>query len=276
MAKAAPAKVKQEIEELRDKVHYHDYRYHVLDDPEISDAAYDRLMNRLKELEAAHPELVTPDSPTVRVGGPPREGFSTVRHARPMLSLDNAFSYDALRDWDRRVREGSGREKIEYITEHKFDGLSISLQYENGVLVRGATRGDGMTGEDVTPNVKTIRSIPLRAEAGVLKKIKLPVKFEVRGEVVMTRKSFEMLNQQQERSGGKIFMNPRSAAAGAVRVLDPAITASRRLDFFAYYVLVDGKVSFAKHSESLQALKQLHFRASDDWQLCAGIEAGIG
>jgi DNA ligase (NAD+) len=275
MAKAAPAAVKKEIEELRKKLRYHEYRYYVLDDPEISDAAYDRLMNQLKELETAYPELVTPDSPTVRVGGAPRMGFSTVRHARPMLSLDNAFSYDALRDWDRRVREGSGHEKIEYIAEHKFDGLSISLQYEDGVLVRGATRGDGTTGEEVTPNVKTIRSIPLRVDAGLLKKIKLPANFEVRGEVVMTRKSFEMLNQQQERSGGKIFMNPRSAAAGAVRVLDPAITASRRLDFFAYYLLVDGKVPFAKHSESLQALKQLHFRASDDWKLCAGIEAVI-
>jgi DNA ligase (NAD+) len=275
MAKAAPASVKKEIEELREKLRYHEYRYYVLDDPEISDAAYDRMMNRLKELEAAHPELVTPDSPTVRVGGAPRDGFQKVQHVRPMLSLDNAFSYDALRDWDRRVREGSGQEKIEYIAEHKFDGLSISLQYDGGVLVRGATRGDGTTGEDVTPNVKTIRSIPLRVDAGVLKKIKLPANFEVRGEVVMTRKSFEALNRQQESSGGKIFMNPRSAAAGAVRVLDPAITASRRLDFFAYYLLVDGKVPFAKHSESLQALKQLHFRASDDWKLCAGIEAVI-
>src|SRR5216684_1954397 len=273
MAKAAPAAVKKEIEALREKLRYHEYRYYVLDDPEISDAAYDRLMNRLKELEEAHPELVTPDSLTVRVGGAPREGFSTVRHARPMLSLDNAFSHDALRDWDRRVREGSGQEKIEYIAEHKFDGLSISLQYEDGVLVRGATRGDGTTGEDVTPNVKTIRTIPLRVDAGVLKKIKLAANFEVRGEVMMTRKSFEMLNQHQERSGGKIFMNPRSAAAGAVRVLDPAITAARRLDFFAYYLLVDGKVPFAKHSESLQGLKQLRFRASDDWKLCAGIEA---
>src|SRR5258707_3354792 len=275
MAKAAAAGLKNDIEQLREKLRYHEYRYYVLDDPEISDAAFDRMMDRLKELEAAHPELIKPDSPSQRVGGAAGEGFSPVRHARAMLSLDNAFSYDALRDWDRRVREGSGHEKIEYIAEHKFDGLSISLQYEDGVLLRGATRGDGMTGEDVTPNVKTIRSIPLRAEAGVLKKIKLPVKFEVRGEVVMTRKSFEMLNQQQERSGGKIFMNPRSAAAGAVRVLDPAITASRRLDFFAYYLLVEGKVPFAKHSESLQALKQLHFRASDDWKLCAGIEAVI-
>jgi DNA ligase (NAD+) len=275
MAKAAPANVKKEIEELREKLRYHEYRYYVLDEPEISDAAYDRLMNRLKGLEAAHPELVTPDSPTVRVGGAPREGFQTVRHARPMLSLDNAFSYDALRDWDRRVREGSGKEKIEYIAEHKFDGLSISLQYEDGVLTRGVTRGDGTTGEDVTPNVKTIRSIPLRVEAVVLKKTKLPADFEVRGEVMMTRKAFEALNRQQEQIGGKIFVNPRNSAAGAVRVLDPAITASRRLDFFAYYLLVDGKAPFAKHSESLQALKQLRFRASDDWKLCSGIDAVI-
>ena len=275
MAKAAPANVKKEIEELREKLRYHEYRYYVLDDPEISDVAYDRMMNRLRELEAAHPELVTPDSPTVRVGGAPREGFSTVRHARPMLSLDNAFSYEALRDWDRRVRQGSGQEKIEYIAEHKFDGLSISLQYKEGVLVRGVTRGDGMTGEDVTPNVKTIRSIPLRADAATLKKVKLPADFEVRGEVMMTKKAFEALNRQQEQIGGKIFVNARNSAAGAVRVLDPSITAARRLDFFAYYLLLDGKAPFAKHSESLQALKQLRFRASDDWKLCAGIEAVI-
>src|SRR5882724_470403 len=275
MAKAAPAAVKKEIENLREKLRHHEYLYYVVDDPEISDAAYDRMMNRLRELEEAYPELVTPDSPTVRVGGAPRDGFSTVRHARPMLSLDNAFSFDALREWDRRVREGSGQEKIEYIAEHKFDGLSISLQYENGMLARGVTRGDGTTGEDVTPNVKTIRSIPLRVDAAALKKIKLRADFEVRGEVMMTRKAFEALNRQQEQIGGKIFVNPRNSAAGAVRVLDPAITAARRLDFFAYYLLVDGKVPFAKHSESLQALKQLRFRASDDWKLCAGIEAVV-
>jgi DNA ligase (NAD+) len=275
MAKAAPAAVKKEIENLREKLRHHEYQYYVLDEPEISDAAYDRMMNRLKEMEAGHPKLVTPDSPTVRVGGAPREGFSTVRHARPMLSLDNAFSYDALREWDRRVREGSGQEKIEYIAEHKFDGLSVSLQYEDGVLARGVTRGDGTTGEDVTPNVKTIRSIPLRVDAAALKKIKLRADFEVRGEVMMTRKAFEALNRQQEQIGGKIFVNPRNSAAGAVRVLDPAITAARRLDFFAYYLLVDGKVPFAKHSESLEALKQLRFRASDDWKLCLGIEAVI-
>src|SRR5271156_5822511 len=275
MAKAAPAAVKKEIADLREKLRYHEYRYYVLDEPEISDAAYDRFMNRLKELEATYPELVTPDSPTVRVGGAPREGFQTVRHARAMLSLDNAFSYDALREWDRRVREGSGQEKIEYIAEHKFDGLSISLQYEDGVLVRGVTRGDGTTGEEVTPNVKTIRSIPLRVDAALLKKVKLHRSFEVRGEVMMTRKSFEALNRQQEETGGKIFVNPRNAAAGAVRVLNPAITAQRNLDFFSYYLFVDGKEPFGKHSESLLALKEMRFRASDDWKLCDGIDAVI-
>ena len=275
MAKAAPASIKKEIEALREKLRHHEYRYYVLDDPEISDAAYDKLMERLKGLEAAHPELVRPDSPTVRVGGAPRAGFQTVRHARAMLSLDNAFSYDGLRDFDRRVREGSGKEKIEYIAEHKFDGLSISLQYADGVLVRGVTRGDGTTGEDVTPNVKTIRSIPLQVDTAVLKKAKLPSDFEVRGEVLMTRRAFEALNRQQEQSGGKIFVNARNSAAGAVRVLDPSITAARRLDFFAYYLFVDGKVPFPKHSDSLAALKQLHFRASDDWKLCSGIDAVI-
>jgi DNA ligase (NAD+) len=274
MAKAK-GKVKKEAEKLREEIRRHEYLYHVMDEPEISDAAFDKLMNRLKELEAEHPELKTPDSPTVRVGGPPREGFTTVRHARPMLSLDNAFSFDALKDWDRRVREVTGRLVNEYIAEHKFDGLSISLQYEDGLLVRGVTRGDGSTGEDVTPNVKTIRSIPLRVDATILKKVKLAKSFEVRGEIMMTRKSFEALNRQQEEIGGKIFVNPRNAAAGAVRVLDPAITAQRKLDFFAYYLYVDGKVPFAKHSNSLLALKQIQFRASDDWKLCDGIDAVI-
>jgi len=274
MAKAN-GKVKKEAEELREKIRRHEYLYYVADEPEISDAAFDKLMKRLKELEAEHPDLVTPDSPTVRVGGVPREGFTTVKHARPMLSLDNAFGYDALHDWDRRVREGTGRLVNEYIAEHKFDGLSISLQYEDGVLVRGVTRGDGTTGEDVTPNVKTIRSIPLRVDAATLKKVNLAKSFEVRGEIMMTRKSFEALNRQQEETGGKIFVNPRNAAAGAVRVLDPSVTAQRKLDFFAYYLYVDGQVPFGKHSDSLQALKQMRFRASDDWKLCDGIDAVI-
>ena len=275
MAKAAPSSVKKEVEQLRDKLRHHEYQYYVLDQPEISDAAYDGLMQRLQALEAAHPELVTPDSPTVRVGGTPREGFQTVRHARAMLSLDNAFSFDALRDFDRRVREGSGSEKIEYIAEHKFDGLSISLQYEGGKLVRGVTRGDGTTGEEVTPNVKTIRSIPLQVDPAVLKKAKLSSDFEVRGEVLMTRKAFEALNRQQEQIGGKLYMNARNSAAGSVRVLDPSITAARKLDFFAYYLFVDGKVPLPKHSDVLSVLKQLRFRASDDWKLCNGIEAVV-
>src|SRR5882724_4112661 len=275
MAKTSIPALRKEAEELREKIRRHEYLYYVEDAPEISDAGFDRLMNRLKELEAGHPELATPDSPTVRVGGTPREGFTTVRHARPMLSLDNAFSYDALRDWDRRVREGTGREDIEYIAEHKFDGLSISLQYEHGVLARGVTRGDGTTGEDVTPNVKTVRSIPLRLDDAAVKKLKLPKSFEVRGEILMTRKAFEALNRQQEEAGGKIFVNARNSAAGSLRVLDPAITRQRKLDFFAYYLYVDGKAPFAKHADSLEALKKLHFRASDDWKCCNGIEAVV-
>jgi DNA ligase (NAD+) len=271
MARPATAS-KKEVEDLREKLRYHEYRYYVADDPEISDAAYDRLMEKLKALEAAHPELVTPDSPSVRVGGAPREGFQAVQHARPMLSLDNAFSYEALGEFDRRVRESSGQEKIEYIAEHKFDGLSISLQYQAGALVRALTRGDGRTGEEVTPNVKTIRSVPLRVDPAVLKKIKLSPNFEVRGEIVMPKKAFAELNRQQELSGGKIFANPRNAAAGGVRVLDSSITASRRLEFFAYYLLVDGRSPFNKLSDSLKALKELHFRASSDWKLCDGIE----
>jgi DNA ligase (NAD+) len=280
MAKATGAiritsAVRKELEELREKIRQHEYLYYVADEPVISDAAFDRLMNRLKEIEAQHPELITGDSPSVRVGGTPREGFTTVQHVRRMLSLDNAFSGDALRDFDRRVREGIGQEKIGYIAEHKFDGLSISLQYEDGVLVRGVTRGDGTTGEDVTPNVKTIRSIPLRMDKNILKNVKLPTDFEVRGEVMMTRKAFEALNRHQEEVGGKIFVNARNSAAGAVRVLDPSITAHRKLDFFAYYLFVEGKVPFAKHSTSLEALKELRFRASDDWKLCTGIEEVI-
>jgi DNA ligase (NAD+) len=258
----------KEIERLRDEIRRHEYSYYVADDPEISDAAFDRLMNRLKELEAQYPDLVTSDSPTVRVGGAPREGFLKVRHATPMVSLDNAFSAEALAAFDRRVRETTGREKIDYIAEHKFDGLSLSLIYEKGTLVRGVTRGDGTTGEDVTPNVKTIRSIPLRIDPARLKKAGLPLDFEVRGEVIMTREAFEEMNLQQSMQGGKIFANPRSSAAGSVRVLDPRITASRRLDFFAYYMLVNGRAPNKRLSEILEFLSALHFKASEDWKLC--------
>jgi DNA ligase (NAD+) len=264
--------ITKEVERLREKLRHHEYLYHVADDPEISDAAYDRLMNQLKKLEAENPKLVTADSPTQRIGGAPREGFQTVVHRTPMVSLDNAFSFEELANFDRRVRQATGREKIEYTTEHKFDGLSMSLLYENGLLVRGVTRGDGRTGEDVTPNVKTIRSIPLNLDVGRLKKAGLTGNLEVRGEGIMTRKSFERLNEQQDAIGGKRYANARNAAAGAVRVLDPSITASRRLDFFAYYLLVDGRAPKKRHSETLEALSDLRFKVSEDWELCESIE----
>lgn len=257
-----------EIEKLREEIRRHEYLYFVQDNPEISDAAFDKLMVKLRALEEKHPELVTPDSPTKRVGGQPREGFQSVRHRTPMVSLDNAFSFEELEAFDRRVRDLAGRDKIEYIAEHKFDGLSLSLIYEKGKLIRGVTRGDGTTGEDVTPNVKTIRSIPLSIDPALLKKAGIPQDFEVRGEAIMTRKAFEALNEQQEEEGGKRFANARNAAAGAVRMLDPAITASRRLDFFAYYLLAEGRVPKKRHSDVLEALGELHFKASEDWELC--------
>ena len=262
----------KEIERLREELRRHEYLYYVVDDPEISDAAFDRLMLQLRKLEDAHPDLLTPDSPTQRVGGAPREGFQSVRHKTPMVSLDNALSSEALGEFDRRVRELTGRERVDYVAEHKFDGLSLSLQYEKGKLVRGVTRGDGTTGEDVTPNVKTIRSIPLAILPAQLKKAGVDPDFEIRGEVIMTGRAFKELNIQQAEQGGKIFANPRNAAAGAVRVLDPKITASRRLDFFAYYILVGGRAPKKRLSEVLETLSLLHFKASDDWKLCHSLK----
>ena len=264
--------IAKEIEQLRQEIRRHEHLYFVADDPEISDAAFDRLMKQLRQLEDKHPELLASDSPTQRVGGAPREGFQKVQHNVLMVSLDNSFSFEALGEFDRRVRELTGREKVDYVAEHKFDGLSLSLVYENGKLVRGVTRGDGTTGEDVTPNVKTIRSVPLTIAPDLLKKAEVKSTFEVRGEVIMTRKAFQELNLQQGEQGGKIFANPRNAAAGAVRVLDPKITAARRLDFFAYYVLVDGRAPKKRLSDVLEALSVMHFKASDDWKLCHSLE----
>jgi DNA ligase (NAD+) len=271
--------VSAEIERLRKEIRHHEYLYFVEDNPEISDAAFDRLVNRLKQLEAEHPELITPDSPTQRVGGQPREGLQAVRHTTPMISLDNCFSSEALQAFDRRVRELTGREKVDYVAEHKFDGLSLSLVYEKGRLARGVTRGDGTTGEDVTSNVKTVRSVPLSVDPALLKKAGLDGDFEVRGEVIMTRKAFQQMNEQQIELGRKVFANPRNAAAGAVRVLDPRITASRRLDFFAYYLLVNGRVPKKRLSEAFEALATMHFKVSEDWKLChslAEVERYIG
>jgi len=203
MAKTAAAA--KRIENLREDLRRHEYLYYVQDDPEISDLKFDRMMAELQRLETEHPELVTPDSPTRRVGGAPRKGFETRRHSPPMLSLDNTYSMEELEDFDRRARELSGRDHVDYIAEHKFDGLSISLVYEAGVLMRGVTRGDGTTGEDVTANVRTIRSIPLRVDGPELKKLRLPADFEVRGEIIMPLRAFEALNEKQEEEGGKRF-----------------------------------------------------------------------
>jgi len=262
----------KQMEKLREEIRRHEYLYYVLDEPEISDVKFDRMMEELQRLESAHPELVTPDSPTQRVGGAPRKGVETRRHSPAMMSLDNTYSMEDLEEFDRRVRELSGRERIDYVAEHKFDGLSISLVYEEGVLARGVTRGDGTTGEDVTTNVRTIRSIPLRVDVAELKKLRIPANFEVRGEIIMPLRAFENLNQMQEEQGGKRFSNPRSAAAGSVRVLDSEITRTRRLDFQAYLLLAGGRVPTRLHSEALESLRKLRFRISPDWRLCHSLD----
>src|SRR5215469_8627031 len=262
--------IAKQMEKLREELRHHEYLYYVLDEPEISDIKFDKMMAELKQLETEHPELVTPDSPTQRVGGAPRKGFETRRHSPPMMSLDNTYSTEDLEDFDRRVRDLVGRDRVDYVAENKFDGLSMSLVYEDGVLARGVTRGDGTTGEDVTTNVRTIRSIPLRVDAAELKKLRLPLNFEVRGEIVMPLRAFEALNERQDAEGGKRFANPRNAAAGAVRMLDPTITASRRLDFYAYYALVGNRVPRKRHSEVLKALSELRFKTSENWELCDG------
>ncbi|MCS6787529.1 MAG: NAD-dependent DNA ligase LigA [Thiobacillaceae bacterium] len=221
------------LQALRAEIEYHNYRYYVLDDPVIPDAEFDRLMQELIALEAQWPELITPDSPSQRVGAPPAKEFREVRHAIPMLSLNNAFTDEDVIAFDRRVREGLGQPEVsvEYAAEPKFDGLAIALHYERGLLVFAATRGDGYSGEDVTANVRTVRSIPLRLPDG-----QAPDWLEVRGEVLMLKRDFERLNAQARASGGKVFANPRNAAAGSLRQLDPAITAQRRLTFYAYGV----------------------------------------
>ncbi len=268
------SKLREKIAKLREDIRQHEYRYYGLDHPTISDAEFDRRMNQLKRLEAEHPELITPDSPTQRVGGAPRKGFETRQHRPPMLSLPRPtpFPTKSFDNFGRRVRKLTGREQVDYIAEHGFDGLSISLVYEGGVLLRSVTRGDGTTGEDVTNNVRAIRSIPLQVDLAECKRLGLSGDFEVRGEIIMPRKAFEELNRQQEEQGGKRFANPRNAAAGAVRVLDPAITASRRLDFFGYYLLAGGRYPFPRHSESLEVIAKLRFKASEDWKLCRSIE----
>jgi DNA ligase (NAD+) len=268
MATAAK-NVQGKIEALREKIRYHEHRYYVLDDPEISDAEFDRLMNQLKKLEAEHPELITPDSPTQRVGGKPREGFVKVAHSSQMLSLDNAYNEQELRDWERRVHELTGQTSAAYVCELKMDGLSMALRYEGGRFARGITRGDGSTGEDVTENVRTIRSVPLIAG---IKKARIPADFEVRGEVILPQKAFERMNEERERQGLARFANPRNAGAGAVRVLDPSITALRRLDFYAYFLLVNGRVYGKEQWEDLEALSAAGFKVNPHRRLVKNID----
>ena len=260
-------KAAKRIEELRTELRRHEHFYYVMDAPQISDAEYDALMNELKRLEADNPELLTPDSPTQRVGGKPAEGFKKVRHSRPMLSLDNAYSEEELADWDRRVHELAGNLTVEYTAELKLDGLSVALTYEPAAhggasLIHGVTRGDGQIGEDVTSNIRTIRSVPISISAAQLKKAEVPARFEVRGEVVMPEEGFRLLNEEREKQSLPPAVNPRNAAAGTLRTLEPSIVANRRLVFFAYFLLVEGEYFAAGQDATLSALTALGFRVN--------------
>ena len=252
---------KKRIEKLREIIRHHDYLYYVLDQPEISDAEYDKLFRQLVDLEKQFPDLITPDSPTQRVGGEPLKEFKTVTHKVPLLSLDNALSEPELLDFDRRVREGLGKNKIDYVAELKIDGLAVSLIYKKGKFVQGATRGDGIHGEDITQNLKTIRSLPL-----VLKE---PIDVEVRGEVYLPYDEFVKINEERKEKGESLFANPRNAAAGSVRQLDPKVTASRPLDIFLYYGFVAG---LKTHFEVLDYMRKLGFKVNPHIKLCHGIE----
>jgi DNA ligase (NAD+) len=280
------------IAELRSQLRRHEHLYYVLDAPQITDAAYDSLMNELKRLEADHPELLTPDSPTQRVGGKPAEGFRKVSHSRPMLSLDNAYSAEELADWDRRVRElmhddappqdaaeDSPLPQVEYMAELKLDGLSVALHYQpapdgSAHLVTGITRGDGQIGEDVTTNIRTIRSVPLSVSAATLHKAGLHAAFEVRGEVIMPEGAFARLNEEREQQGLAPAVNPRNAAAGTLRTLEPGIVANRRLVLYAYFLLVEGEYWPREGGQhlTLSALEALGFRVNPHRKLLHSVE----
>ena len=265
-------KPEKKIEALREKIRHHEYLYYVMDAPEISDADFDVLMNELKRLEAEHSELITPDSPTQRVGGKPREGFVKAKHSSPMLSLDNAYSDEELRDWERRVHELSGRTDLEYMCELKLDGMSLALVYNDGRLERGITRGDGTVGEDVTLNVRTVRSIPLSIAKDKLKKAGIPADFEVRGEMLMPVAAFRKLNEERERQGLAAFANPRNFTAGTVRQLESSITAQRRMDFFAYMLLKDGRTYFDRQSKAMDAMEAAGFKVNPNRVLAKNLD----
>ena len=271
MAKAAV--VEDKIEALREELRHHEHLYYVLDAPVLTDAEYDVLMNELKALEAEHPELITPDSPTQRVGGKPRDGFVKTPHSRPMLSLDNAYNEAELRAWEQRVRDAlPSTDKVRYVCELKLDGLSLALHYApaadgSAQLLRGLTRGDGTIGEDVTSNVRTIRSVPLRVAPAKLKAAGLPASFEVRGEVVLPQEAFAKMNEQRVAQGLAPAVNPRNAAAGTIRTLEPNIVAQRRLDLYAYFLLHGngekaGEMLMPTQSEALAALRTAGFRVN--------------
>jgi DNA ligase (NAD+) len=262
---------RRRAEELRKEINYHNYRYYVLDSPVVSDAEYDRLLRELQEIEAQHPELVTPDSPTRRVGAKPLEAFGEVRHALPMLSLDNAFDEAEARAWDERCRKGLERETVVYTVEPKFDGTSVSLRYENGVLTQAGTRGDGETGEDITANVRTIKTVPLHLQGRGWPRL-----IEVRGEVVIPKKDFDRLNAEQLKRGEKVFANPRNAAAGSLRQLDPRITASRPLAFFPWGLGQTSAPIARCYSEVVKQLKDWGFPVSELFRTARGIEECLG
>ena len=266
-----PKQVRSQAERLRREIEHHNHRYHVLDDPEISDAAYDVLFRELVELEEKFKDLKTGDSPTARVGAAPLPEFSEVSHRTPMLSLGNAFEDEEVRAFDKRVREALGVDEVEYAAEPKFDGLAISLSYRKGAFAQGATRGDGATGEDVTPNLRTVRAIPLQ-----LPKAPDTEDLEVRGEVIYYTRDFEKLNERQRREGAKEFANPRNAAAGSLRLLDSRITAQRPLRFFAYGVGIAAKAKWKTHSACLDRLAECGFPVCAERRVAKGVEGLLG
>jgi DNA ligase (NAD+) len=259
------AKVEKEIARLREQVRRHDYLYYVKGEPEISDYEYDRLYRRLEELEAKYPDLVTPDSPTQRVGGEPAEGFAEVRHEPPMLSLDNAYAEDEVREWDARVRKGLGKDEVAYTCEAKIDGVAVALEYEDGVLTRGSTRGDGFTGDDITANLRTIHDIPLKLNGPP------PGRLEVRGEAYMTREGLADLNKRREGEGRPLFANPRNATAGSLKLLDPREVARRPLRAWLYYVITE-EADIPAQNEALEHLKSWGLQVNPTRRRCAGLE----
>ena len=267
-----PRAARRRIDELTDELNRHAYLYYVLDSPEISDEQYDAMLVELQQLEEQFPQLRRPDSPTQRVGAPPREGFEVVEHTVPMLSLDKCFSSEELVEFDRRLKRHLGideGEDIAYVCELKIDGLAINLRYEQGVLVQGATRGDGRRGEDVTENLRTVRSVPLKLRAAA------PPLFEARGEVYLPRSEFERINTERQAAGEPLFANPRNAAAGTVRQLDSSITASRGLDTFMYGTGEVEGIGFDTHARELELLAELGFRVNENWAKVDCIERAI-